>query len=180
MPTSPSVVATQRRSPNRGVSKETETELLQDIEFYGGIDSACLAHVCDRKPYLYGEAGSSRRKKIQNKVNYWKRFDCQQYRKLLQRIKQDECGSAPTPSSTRTTPAEGETNSTTPHQTNCTSPPFPLQHPTPRELFPFSIPAMLSSTAMTALPPPTGAAGSQSASRNAMHIQRALEAEEYG
>lgn len=179
MPTGQQVLDTPPQISSRGLPKSTEKELLQDIEFYGGIDSITLAHICDLKPNLYGVAGSSQRKKIQNKVNYWKRFDCRQYRKLLQLLKRDD-ESAPTHSSSATnTPVQADTSTdNTPQQANCRS---PLE--VSRELFslpPASTPTMQasSSSAISALPPPGLA--SQSASENATYIQRALEAGDYG
>ena len=84
------ISATRTPEKARGIPQRVETELFTDIEAFGGIGSASLAFICDRKPGVYGESGSSLRKQIQNKVAYWKRYNCKHYRALLLRIKPQE------------------------------------------------------------------------------------------
>lgn len=170
----PSNKAKISRTPEkaRGIPQRVETELFTDIEAFGGIDSASLAFICDRKPGVYGESGSSLRKQIQNKVAYWKRYDCKQYRALLLRIKPQEeqqDGLDTSQDSISTPPSE-----TTPSQRVYSSPPL-FRSTSKDKLILESLRTPMLSTSVAA---PSRV--SQSASKNATYIEHSLQTENYG
>jgi hypothetical protein len=60
-----------------------ERQVIEDIEESGGLTSGFkLLNLCKAREDLYGEAGSERRKRIQKRVVYWKKFPERYYYRL--------------------------------------------------------------------------------------------------
>ena len=62
----------QQDQSSRGVPLSVQKILLTDLITSGGLKATSLRELCDRRPSVYGERGSDKRRKIQNKVNYLK------------------------------------------------------------------------------------------------------------
>lgn len=67
----------------QGLPKEIQRELYKDIEEAGGRNSISLNRLCDRRPDIYGQPGTSRRKQVSNKVQWSKRLSNQDYNQYL-------------------------------------------------------------------------------------------------
>lgn len=160
---------------NRGLPHCVEEQLLRDIEAFGGIASINLSHICNLKPETYGEPSTQQRKKIQNKVNAWKQLNCRDYKRLLglYRI----TSRATTGSNTTAPPAPTEAdrehadipNSSKIVQYQPTSPTVPGE----LTLLASPLQTMISSNAISI-------GNIKSASKNMMHMERVLAAEEFG
>eukprot|EP00977_Amphora_coffeiformis_P014190 scaffold3912_cov136-Amphora_coffeaeformis.AAC.4 len=69
-----------------GLPLTTQKQLLLDIKANGGLRSLSdLESICDKRPGIYGDLGTSARKKVQNKVNYLKTGD-KAYQRLQLKI----------------------------------------------------------------------------------------------
>ena len=71
-------------SMDRGVPSFILIQLLIDFETHGGLHGPCsLKALCDLRPQLYGQVGSSRRRAIQNKTHRLKTMTRLAYLELL-------------------------------------------------------------------------------------------------
>ena len=159
---------------NRGLPHCVEEQLLRDIEAFGGIASINLAHIYNLKPETDAEPNTQQRKKIQNKVNARKQLNCRDYRRLLglYRI----TSRATTACFTTAPPTEGDRESTDTQNFSSKIVQYQPSSPaTPAEsiLLTSPIPTMISSSAVAL-------GNMKSTSKNMMHIERVLAAEEFG
>lgn len=61
-----------KRSPSP-LSLTTEQQLVTDIVEAGGLAQANLISICNLRPEIYGKKGTQLRRKVQNRVAYYKR-----------------------------------------------------------------------------------------------------------
>jgi len=69
-------------SEDHGLPIPIQKQLLQDILLNGGLKFCKVSKLCDQKPDIYGEPGSSRRRQIQNKATKWRALDTIEFSKL--------------------------------------------------------------------------------------------------
>lgn len=176
-------------SAGRGISCFVEEQLLRDIEAFGGIASANLASICNRKPEIYGESGSAFRKKIQNKVNQWKGFTVKRYRRVLDLYLIDAAAAAA--ASPNELPRRRVTFAITPGTPtieNHESPPCTVEEQQSGENLPSSqllnfVWPLMSPTNNTQISSPSPAAvsgGGRRTSSAVMHMHPVIQAGEYG
>jgi hypothetical protein len=84
-PTPPRPLRTPPKTSNlAGLPLHIQKQLLQDIEEAGGgIAGFKLQHLCNRRPAIYGNKSSDRRRQVQNKFHQWKTLDQTGYYHLL-------------------------------------------------------------------------------------------------
>ena len=174
--TIPAQTNTPAPQESRGLPLDVEQFLINDIEAFGGLESASLSFICDRNTNLYGLPLSVRRRQIQNRVQYWKRLDCKQYRALLLRLKSTEPiedVSTLHEEDCLNSPQESTSIETTLTRANISS---PSSMPTSRDVTLTSPTTAMLSPSSTSVPSRV----SQSASKKAAYIQQALNDENYG
>jgi hypothetical protein len=71
---------------SRGLSFNVQRQLITDIVLNGGLELVRLRDLCNSKPDVYGLQRSKVRRKIQNKVNEWKRLSPSAYIQLLNQL----------------------------------------------------------------------------------------------
>ena len=72
----PRTTSTQTRTP---LPLHVQKQLVIDISQAGGIKDACLKKICLFKPDTYGEPASNLRRRVSQRISYWKALDPAKY-----------------------------------------------------------------------------------------------------
>ena len=72
----PRTTSTQTRTP---LPLHIQKQLVIDISQAGGIKDACLRKICLFKPDTYGEPASNLRRRVSQRISYWKALDPAKY-----------------------------------------------------------------------------------------------------
>jgi hypothetical protein len=72
----PRTTSTHSRTP---LPLHVQKQLVIDISQAGGIKDACLKKICLFKPDTYGEPASNLRRRVSQRISYWKALDPAKY-----------------------------------------------------------------------------------------------------
>ena len=77
------VVRQKHRSTFYSLPLRLQKQLIIDIVKTGDRRTAKIREICNQRPHLYGPPGSKQRKRIQNKVYWWKKYDDSEFNNLF-------------------------------------------------------------------------------------------------